>query len=165
LEESWVSCPHCGRNLNGAQVQLRITFDILTSLKARFRFVGYWSLYLAVLLFSYLMGPGWFFVPIVANFWVGYLVEEVDTAVKVILVSSFLQAVILLPLLYFSIYEILFGLTIISSYYTLQVPLGVAMSFVGATVREENNEIIAVCTHFEKKMKQIIEKAVSKVRR
>jgi hypothetical protein len=143
------------------------------SLNSRLAFIIFAALYLSVLLVSYLLSHfypffalyGLFFVPVVANFLIGYLVKEVDLAIKVIVVGFFLQAVILLPLLYFSIYEILFGLTIISSYYILQVPLGVVMSFVGATAREENNEIIAVCTHFEKKMKQIIEKAVSKVRR
>ena len=143
------------------------------SVNPRLAFVVSWSSYFSILLVSYLLGHfypffapyGLFFVPLVANFWVGYLVKEVDTTIKVILVSFFLQAVILLPLLYFSIYEILFGLTSISSYYILQVPLGIAVSFVGVTVREENNEIIAVCTYSGKKMKQIIEKTVSKVSR
>jgi hypothetical protein len=143
------------------------------SLNSRLAFVIFGGLYLSVLLFSYLLGHfypffalyGLFFVPVVANFWVGYLIKEVDTVIKVIVVGFFLQAVILLPLLYSSISDVFIGMVTISSYDVLQVPLGITVSFVGATVREDSDNIIAVCTHFEKKMKQTIEKAVSKVRR
>jgi len=47
----------------------------------------------------------------------------------------------------------------------MQVPLGIAVSLVGTAVKEDSSDIIAVCTHLVKKAKQIIEQAVSKVRR
>lgn len=144
-----------------------------TSVNPRLAFVVSWSSYLSILLVSYLLSHfnpffapyGLFFVPVVANFWVGYLVKEEDMAIKVILVSFFLQAVILLPLLYSSISDVFISMVTLSSYYILQVSLGIAGSFVGTTVRENSNEIIAVCICLGKKMKQIIEKAASKVKR
>jgi hypothetical protein len=141
------------------------------SVNPRLAFVVSWSSYFSILLVSCLLGLfypffapyGLFFVPVVANFWVGYLVKEEDMAIKVILASSFLQAVILLPLLYSSISNVFISRVTISSYYILQVPLGITVSFVGKTVRKNSNEIIALYTYFEKKMKQIIEKLLSVV--
>jgi hypothetical protein len=110
LEESWVSCPYCGRNLTGRQKRLGITFEIpasIASIKAKLRAVVYWSLFLFVLLASYLFSAsnphttlyGWFIIPAVASFFVGYIVAELHTAVETILASFLLHAPIIIVLL------------------------------------------------------------------
>ena len=110
LEESWVSCPYCGRNLNGRQKQLRITFEIpasIASIRAKLRAVVYWSLYLSFLLVSFLLplfNPFltpycWFLVPVLANFFVGYFVRDVYTAIKIVVVCFLLFPIIVIVLL------------------------------------------------------------------
>ena len=110
LEESWVSCPYCGRNLTGRQKRLGITFEIpasIASIKAKLRAVVYWSLFLFVLLASYLFSAsnphttlyGWFIIPAVASFFVGYILAELRTAVETILACFLLHAPIIIVLL------------------------------------------------------------------
>jgi len=65
------------------------------------------SLYLSVLLVSYLLALFypfltpycWLLIPVVANFFVGYLTEDVEIAVKIIIVSFFLHTAIVIGLL------------------------------------------------------------------
>lgn len=132
------------------------------------------SLYLSVLVVSYSLGDlypfftpyGWLLMPVLANSCLGFFVRDVVTVVKTIIVGFFLQAGMLLALLYSSSLSVAFlSITILSSYYTLQVPLGIAVSLIGMAVREDRSDIIAVCMHLLRKMKQIIEEAVSRVRR
>lgn len=107
LEESWVSCPYCGRNLTGRQKQLGITFEIPASIKAKLRAVVYWSLFLFVLLASYLFSAsnphttvyGWLIIPAVTSFFVGYIIAELHTATETILASFLLHAPIIIVLL------------------------------------------------------------------
>jgi len=62
-------------------------------MNSRRAFVILGSFYFFVLLVSYLLGflypfftpYGWLLIPVVANFFVGYLVKEVDTAIKIII--------------------------------------------------------------------------------
>ena len=138
----------------------------------RLAFIIFGSFYLCVLVASYplavsytFFAPYGLFVPVVANFCIGYFVKDVYTAVKIIIAGFSLQAGITLALLYSSsASDAFFGVTILSSYYTLQVPLGIAVSLVGTAVREDSSDIIAVGAHLIKKMKQIIETLLSKVK-
>jgi len=65
------------------------------------------SLYLSVLLVSYLLALFypfltpycWLLIPVVANFFVGYLTEDVETAVTIVIVSFFLHTAIVIGLL------------------------------------------------------------------
>jgi hypothetical protein len=108
----------------------------------------------------------WLLVPVVANFCIGYFARDVYTAIKIIILGFSLQAGILLALLYsFSAYGVFFGVVIIYSYNTLQVPLDITVSLVGTAVKEDSTDIIAVCTHLVEKMKQIIDTLLGKVRR
>ena len=174
LEESWVSCPYCGRNLAGRQKQLGITFEIPAFIKVKFSSVVYWSFYLSVLLVSYLLGFFYpfsapyslFLVPVVANFSVGYFVRDLYTVVKMIIVGFFFQAGILLALLYSSsISEAFVGVVILASYYIIHFPLGIVLSCVGITVRDYSSYIIAMSVCLVKKIKQITEKLLGTVRR
>jgi len=70
----------------------------------RLGFVVLGSFYFFVLLVSYLLGflypfftpYGWLLIPVVANFFVGYLVKEVDTAIKIIITCLSLNTGIVL---------------------------------------------------------------------
>ncbi len=130
------------------------------------------SFYLSVLIGSYLLAVlypffapyGQLLIPLVANFCIGYFVKDVYTAVKIIIVGFSLQIGILLALSYASsVSDAFFGVTILSSYYTLQVPLGIAVSLVGTAVREESSNIIALCVHLVKELKHVIKKLSGKV--
>jgi len=173
LKESWVSCPYCGRNLTGRQKQLGITFEIPAFIKVNVSSVVYWSLYLSVLLVSYLLGHFYpfsapyslFLAPVLTNFSVGYFIRDLHTVVKMIIVGFFFHAGILLALLYSSsIPEAFDGVVILTSYYIVHFPLGIALSCVGITVRNYSSDIIALSMCLVKKMKQIIERLLSTVR-
>ena len=110
LKESWVSCPYCGRNLTGRQKQLGITFEIpasIGSIKEKHSTLVCWSLFLLVLLVSYLFSAsnpytafyGWLIIPAVASFFVGYVIAELHTAIETILASFLLHAPIIIVLL------------------------------------------------------------------
>jgi len=138
----------------------------------RLAFVILGSFYFFVLLVSYLLGflypfftpYGWFLIPIVANFFVGYLVREVDTAVKIIIACLSLNTGIVFGWLSVSSgYDAFLSIPLLASYYTLHVVLGIAVSLIGTTVREYSNYIIDVSVRLVKKIKQIIEKRSSKV--
>jgi hypothetical protein len=71
---------------------------------------------------------------------------------------------VLLALHYFFLAsDVFFGVTTIFSYYSLEVPMGIVMSFVGIGVREESSNIIALCMHLAKELKQIIKRLLGKV--
>jgi len=138
----------------------------------RLAFVILGSFYFFVLLVSYLLGflypfftpYGWFLIPIVANFFVGYLVKEVDTAVKIIIACLSLNTGIVFGWLSVSSgYDAFLSIPLLASYYTLHIVLGIAVSLIGTTVREYSNYIIDVSVRLVKKIKQIIEKRSSKV--
>jgi len=138
----------------------------------RLAFVILGSFYFFVLLVSYLLGflypfftpYGWFLIPIVANFFVGYLVKEVDTAIKIIIACLSLNTGIVFGWLSVSSgYDAFLSIPLLASYYTLHIVLGIAVSLIGTTVREYSNYIIDVSVRLVKKIKQIIEKRSSKV--
>jgi len=132
---------------------------------------------------------GWGIIPVAASFFVGWCLveEEVDTVVKINIACFFLHAGIIIgllnvPLVYDAFWSLVYEVSkqspflgttypeasiigIIFAYYILNIPWGITASFIGGTIREYSSDIIAVCTYLVKKMKQIIEKAVSKVRR
>ena len=130
------------------------------------------SLYLSVLLVSYLLGffypflttYCWLLMPVVASFFVGYSVKEMDTAIMIIIVCLSLESGIVFGWLIFSsIDDAFLSLPTIASYYTFHIAVGVTASAIGVGVREDSGDIIAVFTHLMKKMKQIIEKLLSVV--
>ena len=138
----------------------------------RLAFVILGSLYFSVLLVSYLLGQfypfftpyGWLLIPVVANFWVGYLVREVDSAVKMIIECLSLQTIIVFGWLNVSpVYDAFLSIPTIASYYIVNIALGIPVSLIGITVREYSSNIIAVCVHLVIKMKQIIKRLSSKV--
>lgn len=140
----------------------------LVVMNPKLAFVAFGSFYLSVLVASYLLAVsykffslyGLFLIPPVANFYIGYFSRNAYTAIKIIIVGSSLQAGILLALLYFSLAsDPLFVVACMNA-----VPLGIAASFVGTSVREYDSDIIAMRMHLVEKMKQIIKKAVSKLR-
>jgi len=144
------------------------------STNPRLAFVILGSLYFAVLLVSYLLGQlypfftpyGWLLIPVVTSFFVGYLVKEVDTAIKTIVVCLSLNTGIVFGLLFFSsIDDAFLSIPTIASYYTFHIVLGATASAIGVAVREDRGDIIAICVHLVKKMKQIIEKLLGMVRR
>jgi len=115
------------------------------SLNSRLAFVILAGLYLSVLLGSYLLGYfypffapyGWLLVPIVASFFVGYLIREVDTAVKLIIVCLTLNTGIVFGLLSFSSVENAFiAMPTFASYWVFNILLGILASFVATTVRD-----------------------------
>jgi len=139
----------------------------VTSINPRLAFVILGSFYFSVLLVSHLLGfvypfltpYCWFVIPIVANFFVGYLVKEVEPAIKIIIACLSLHTSIVFGWLNVSSdYDAFSSIPIIVSYYTLHIVLGVTLSFVGITVREYSSSIIAVSVRLVKKIKQIIEK-------
>jgi len=147
---------------------------LVGSMNPRLVFAVFGSFYLSVLVGSYLLASfyafldpfGWFLIPIIANFFVGYFVRDVYAAIKIILVGFSLQALMILALLYSSSGDVaFFGVTILSSYYALQVPLGITASLGGTAVREDRNDIVAVCVHLVKKAKETIQTRLSKVGR
>ncbi len=171
--------------------------ESVTSINSRFVFVIFGSFYFFVLLVSYLLAVfypfftpyGWFVIPVVANFFVGYLAEEVDTAAKIIIACFFLHTGIVIgllniPLVYdafiswfgqvqrkvpavenvFSTDDPLSWMVIvIPGYPIMHIVLGIAVSGVGIAVRDYSSYLIAVRMRLGKKMKQIIEKLSSKV--
>ncbi len=128
------------------------------------------SLYLSVLLVSYLLALFypfltpycWFLIPAVANFLVGYLTEEVKTALKIIVVSFFIHtgiviALLSVPLIYDAFiswfnqvlqtspviryamgknYPFGWMVIIVPGYPIMHILLGIAISFVATTVRD-----------------------------
>ena len=115
------------------------------SLNSRLAFVIFAGLYLSVLLVSYLLGHfypffapyGWLLVPVVASFFVGYLIREVYTAVKLIIVCLTLNTGIVFVLLIFSSVENAFiAMPTFASYWIFHILLGILVSFVGTTVRD-----------------------------
>lgn len=141
-------------------------------MNSRLAFVFLGSFYLFVLVASYLLALFYPFfaayclllVPAIANFCIGYFIGDLDTVVKIIIVVFSLQAGMLLALDYsFLASDAFFGVATIFSYYTLEVPMGIAMSLVGIGVREESSNIIAICMHLAKELKQIIKKLSGKV--
>lgn len=107
LKEAWVSCPYCGKNLTGPQEPLRVTFGILDFFKTRIPFVGYWSLYFFVVVGSFLLPLSnpflspycWVLAPVLANFFVGYVVGDMHTAIKLIVACFLLFPIIVIALL------------------------------------------------------------------
>jgi len=139
-----------------------------TSINTKLAFVVFGSFYISVLVASYLLAfsytffapYGVFFIPLVANFYIGYFVGDLYTAIKIIIVGSFLQAGIFFALLFSSLISDVF--VVVACMHA--VPLGIAASFVGMSVREDSSDIIAMCMDLLKKMKQTIETLLSKVR-
>jgi len=143
------------------------------SMNSRLAFVVFGGFYLSVLVASYLLALsypffapyGLFLVPALANFCMGYFIGDVYTVVKIIIAVFSLQTCILFALLYSTVSDFFILVATISSHFTLQVPFGIAVSYLGMGVREESSNIIAVCTYLTKKIKQIIESVASKIRR
>lgn len=170
MEESLISCPFCGEELINRKKQLGIAFEGPAHSKARLTFVVLVSLYFSILLTSYLLEHfypfftpyGLLVIPVVANFFVGYLVREVDTAIKIIVACFFLHAGIVIglvnvPSVHNAFYdtflrEISFmhrhmpfrwresdfsGWIIVHilTYYIIHIPLGIGVSYVGITIR------------------------------
>jgi hypothetical protein len=144
----------------------------VTSMNPKLVFVISGSFYFSVLLISYLLGflypfstpYGWVLIPILANFFVGYLIQEVEPAIKIIIVCLSLNTGIVFGWLNVSSdYDAFSSIPIIVSYYTLHVPLGITVSLVGTTVRDYSSSIIAVSVRLVKKIKQMIGKLSSKV--
>jgi len=138
----------------------------------RLAFVIFGSFYFFVLLGAYLLGflypfftpYGWILIPVLANFFVGYLVKEVEPATKIIIACLSLQAIIVFGWLNVSpVYDAFVSIPTIASYYVVNIALGISVSLIGITVREHRSDIIAVCVHLVIKMKQIIKKLSSKV--
>ncbi|RLI46359.1 hypothetical protein DRO69_03265 [Candidatus Bathyarchaeota archaeon] len=137
----------------------------------RFAFVIFGSFYFFVLLGSYLLGflypfftfYGWFLIPVVANFFVGYLVIEVDASIKIIFACLSLNVGIVFGWLSVSTgYDAFLSIPLLASYYTLHMVLGITISLIGTAVREYGNYIIDMSVCLVKKIKQIIEKRSSK---
>jgi hypothetical protein len=138
----------------------------------RLAFVVLGSLYFFVLLVSYFLGflypfftpYGWLLIPVIANFFVGYLVKEVDTAIKIIIACLSLNIGIVFGGLSVSTgYDAFLSIPLLASYYTLHIVLGVAVSLIGTAVREYRNDVVAVSVRLVKKIRRIIEKRSSKV--
>lgn len=128
----------------------------------RLPFVIFVSFYFSVLLASYLLAAfnqfytlyGWLLIPAVANFFVGYLVREADTATKIIIASFFLHAGIIIGLLNVPLVYNAFWFTLLTYhsgayiaslffvYYILNIPLGIGVLFIGGTVREYNGLLL-----------------------
>jgi hypothetical protein len=134
-------------------------------MNSRLAYVILGSFYFFVLLVSYVLGflypfftpYGWLLIPVVANFFVGYLVKELDTAIKIIIACLSLNTGIVFGGMFVSIdYDALLSIPLLTSYYTLHVVLGVAVSLMGTAVREYHDDAIAVSVHLVKKIKQII---------
>jgi len=115
------------------------------SVNPRLAFVVSWSSYLSILLVSYLLGHfypffapyGWLLVPVVASFFAGYLIREVYTAVKLIIVCLTLNTGIVFGLLNFSSVENAFNaMPTFASYWIFHILLGILVSFVATTVRD-----------------------------
>jgi hypothetical protein len=129
-------------------------------MNSRLAFVVFGSFYFFVLLASYLLvlfypfftPYGWFLVPVVANFFVGYLVKEVNKAIEIIIAYVFLHVGIIIGLLNVSsVYDAFLSMhthsmllrspfsawiiAIIFIYYLVHISLGIAISYVGITVR------------------------------
>jgi len=170
LEESWVSCPYCGKNLTGTQEPLRTAFGILSFFKTRIAFVVCWSLYFFGLLGSFLLPLSnpflspycWVLVPVLANFFVGYFVGDVHTAIKIIVVCFLLFPIVVIGLLstpsvydaFWHSFEVrgLLGyphliislhsdvfiwlVILVVGYPILHILLGVSASFIGVFARE-----------------------------
>jgi hypothetical protein len=144
----------------------------VASMYSRVVSVVFGSFYLCALAASYLLALfypffapyGLLLIPTIANFCIGYFVGDLYTVVKIIVVIFSLQAGVLLALHYFFLAsDVFFGVTTIFSYYSLEVPMGIVMSFVGIGVREESSNIIALCMHLAKELKQIIKRLLGKV--
>jgi len=144
----------------------------VTSMNPRLAFVILGSFYFFVLLGSYLLGflypffipYGWFLVPVLANFCLGYLVREVEPTIKIIIVCLSLHTGIVFGWLNVSPdYDAFETIPIIVSYYTSQIVLGITISLIGITVRDYSSSIIAVSVRLVKKIKQMIGKLSSKV--
>lgn len=142
------------------------------SMHSRLVSVVFGSFYLCALVASYLLALfypffapyGLLLIPIMANFCIGYFIGDLYTVVKTIVAVFSLQAGVLLTLHYsFLASDVFLGVTTVFSYYTLEVPMGVVMSFVGIGVREESSNIIALSTHLAKELKQIIKRLSGKV--
>lgn len=141
-------------------------------MNSRLVFVVLGSFYFFVLLVSYFLGVlypfftpyGWLLIPVVANFFVGYLVKEVDTTISIIVACLSLNTAIVFGWLSVSTgYDAFLSIPLLASYYMLHVVLGIAVSFIGTAVREYRNDVIAVSVHLVKKIKQIIKKRSNKV--
>jgi len=136
-------------------------------MNSRLAFVILGSFYFFVLPVSYLLGflypfftpHGWLLIPVIANFFVGYLVKEVDTAIKIIIACLSLNTGIVFGGMCVSAdYDALLSIPFLTSYYILHVVLGVAVSLMGTAVREYRDDTIVVCVHLVKKIKQIVER-------
>jgi len=114
--------------------------------------------------FTSVAAYGLLLLPLIANFCVGYFAGDVYTAVKIIVAGFFLQAGIILVLRYSSsASDVFVGVTVLSSYYVLQVPLSLVVALAGTFVREDIDDIVAVFVYLVEKIKQIIETLLSKV--
>jgi len=132
----------------------------VASLDSRFSFVIFWSFYFFVLLFSFLWALfhpsfrlyGWLFTPLVANFFLGYLVNEIDKVAKIIIASFVIHSGVIIGLFNVSsVYEAFlssvdflgydpstFLVIIIVVYYLMHIALGITVSWVGQIVKERS---------------------------
>jgi len=126
----------------------------LPALNSNLTFAISGSSYLSVLLVSYLMPLFypyltpycWLLIPVVANFFVGYFVREVQTAVKIIIASLLLHTSIVIGLLmvpsiydafksYFENDSSLLIVLLVLGYPVVHTILGVTISFIAVMVR------------------------------
>lgn len=142
----------------------------------RLAFVILGSVYFSVLLGSYLLVLfypfftlyGWLLIPVVVNFFLGYLVEEMETAVKIIVTYFSLQTIIVIGLLNVpSVYDafsikhihsfwespfLAWFIVTIFAYCILHIPLNIAVSCLGVFVRKNISDIIAVYEDFVRQL-------------
>jgi len=134
------------------------------SMNPRLAFAIFCGFYFIVLLASYLfillypfydpsyplyVPYSWFLVPLVATFFMGYLIEEVHTAVKIIIIYFFLHTCILIGLLYtFWLPDVYLIITVCSVYWIIDVPVNITISLAGIVVREGGSDIVAACRTF-----------------
>lgn len=174
LEGSLFSCPYCGRDLTGRKKKLEIAFEIPAHSKARLTFAVFWSADFIILLGSFWLAvfyPSstlywWLLIPAISNFFVGYLVREVDTATKIIIVSFLIHLGVIIGLLnvplfndalYMHASPIRFAfekrileypetanISAVVIYYVLNIPAGICVALLGITVRHYIRSILEI---------------------
>jgi len=156
-----------------AALMFGIQRGLPASTNRRLVFVVFCGLYLTVLVVSYslafsytFLAPfGLFLLPLLANFFMGYFAGDVFTAAKIIIAGYSIHALLTLVLFHSSsVSEAFFAVMLISSYYTLQVPLGIVAALAGIIVRRDMSDIIAVCWHLVREIKQVINDLSAKFR-
>jgi len=148
--------------------------EFITSMNSRLKFAILVSLYLSVLLISYLLGflysfftfYGWLLIPVVASFFVGYLTREVETATKIIIACLSLNTWAFFVLLNFSSVEEAFtALPIFVSFWIFHIVLSIPTLLAGITFSELDSHIVSMVVCLAKRTKQTTENLLSKVRR